>query len=228
MLARIVGGLALAAALAGCSGPEADDSPDAFPTSPTTEALQPTPDAGLSPSTTEELHLLGAPVVSTFPPAPEDSWRSTVTYRGGQDPTEGARWLYTLQAPADLGAVSVRLWIQVVETLVVPPSTATCVWSLDVNGLDGADPILAYPRMCSGPQGPTISPGTYELSFEASSTQTGGDVEPGHSLQFHLRRAGFSPSPDDAVFALSDAAEHDSAASVEGLQEPLPPDPASG
>lgn len=78
---------------------------------------------------------------------------------------------------------------------------------------------VSYPVSCSGPAGPTIAAGDYELSFASSAS--GAGVSVGVTLQVELYRDVAAPSQSDSVHVLTGAVEFDSRIQLLGVAEPL-------
>lgn len=213
---RVLGVVLLAALLSGCADADESDGPSI--SSPPTTGTSAANETTAPPiEVTDTLFLLRVPDVTLVPPTGSEP--ETTPYGFG-DMSFGStipRWEYRAQAAAAPTGVESSIWIRVVEPLFVPPAQTPCTWSLEVYAGDE----FAFPVMCSGPNGPNVMTGDYELKFSSSSpNQTA--VEAGATWAFQLRRTAFSPTPNDAVLILVNAEDFPSHVKVSGLMEPKP------
>lgn len=215
---RAVGLVLIIILLAGCAGSEApDESPSASATPTTSGTMEPAPPPV---EVTDTLFFLPVPDMTLV--APTGSEPQTTPYSfgsgfGGSVP----RWEHRAAADAAPSGVEASVWIRVVEPLTVPPSQTPCVWSLEVYAGDE----FAFPVMCSGPNGPTITMGDYELKF-ASSSANQTAVPMGTTWAFQMRRTAFSPTPNEAVLILVNSEDFPSHVKIDGLAEPEPAPPS--
>ena len=212
-----VGVVILVVLLSGCA---ADDGPSSPSESSAAPSMTTTSDPAPPPiEVTDTLYFLRAPDMTLVTPTgsePETAPYSFGSGFGGAVP----RWDYRAQADAAPTSVDSTVWIRVVEPLFAPPSQAPCVWSLEVFAGDE----YAFPIMCSGPPGPTITAGDYELKFSTdSANQT--SVAAGTTWGFVLRRTAFSPTPNEAVLILVNSDDTPTHVKVAGAAEPKPAPP---
>lgn len=200
--------------LAGCAG--SDEPADSSSPIATPSTSSPTETAAPPLETTETLFFLPAPDLTLDAPTGSEPETTPYSFGGGFG---GAvpRWEYGSKADASPSSVDATVWIRVVEPLAVPPAQAPCVWSLEVYAGDE----FAFPVMCSGPVGPTIMAGDYELKFSSSSpNQTAAAA--GTSWAFQMRRTAFSPTPNEAVLILVNSEDFPSNVRIAGFAEPKP------
>jgi hypothetical protein len=209
--------LVLFVALAGCAGSDIPDGEPSPATSIITSTTEPSVPTEPPVPTTDTLFFLKAPDMSAIA-GKEESPEATPYSFGGGFGGAPPRWEYVSFADATPSEADASIWIRVIEPLFVPPSQTACVWSLEV--FVGDEP--AFPIMCSGPTGPTITAGDYELRFSSGSpNQTA--VAARSTWGFQLRRTAFSPTPNESVVVLSASEEFPSRIQIVGLDEPKPP-----
>jgi hypothetical protein len=196
--------LASVIVLAGCA---AEEEVNPSPTTGTTTGT-PEPTAEPPGPVTNQLFFL-KPTGST----PETTPYSFAGGFGGAPP----RWEHRIVAEATPAGADASVWVRVIEPLFVPTNQSACAWSMQVFAED--EPI--YPILCSGPSGPIIQPGDYELRFSGDSTANEA-LPVGTTLAFAMGRAGFSPTPNEAAVILTSSENFASNVVLEGLKEPLP------
>ena len=203
--------------LAGCAGGGEDSDDVASISSPnTTEAASPTLTAEPIP-TTDTLYFRKVPDMSVEAGTESTPETTPYSFGGGGFGGSPPRWEYLAQADASPQEVEATIWIRIVEPLVVPPAQPACVWSLNVYANDE----FAFPTMCSGPNGPNVMPGDYELRFSTGSpNQTA--VVARSTWAFVLGRTAFSPTPNEAVLVLTGSEDFPSNVRIGGLAEPTP------
>lgn len=209
----------LAVSLAGCSGGGDDGSgtPQAGSSSSTSTAPPPPPRP-----TTETLHFLAAPDMSTVLPGSES--RTPVGFGGGGGPGPGggqppARWTYQVTTATNVTGGEVHVWVDVKETMVEtpsPPGQTPCTWQLTVNVGGDTAPLE---HCANEPPGP-INVGVRELVFSLVLTNA-IDMEANETIIVTLTRSAFSLSANNAVDALSGSEAHDSRITLRGLKEPI-------
>lgn len=207
----------LAFLLAGCS--DGDGGGDA-----------PLPSASLSTSTappappvptTDTLHLLQGPDMTTVPPTGSDSRTPVGFGDGGPDGNQapGATWSHQVTRGANVTAGEVRIWIEVKEQMFDFPGTPVreqCNWRL-TTALGGDNQALV--NCVNEPVGP-INPVVKELVFTLVLPEP-VNLEAGETVTLTLTRSGFSASANNAVDALSGSPDHDSRIALRGLAEPV-------
>ncbi len=211
---RVLGVMLLAALVSGCADAEEslDPSDSPAPTGTTMATEPPAPPIEV----TDTLFLLRVPDVTLVPPTGSEPEITPYGFGSGFGSTIPL-WEYRAQADAAPTSAEATVWIRVVEPLFVPPAQPPCGWSLEVYAGDE----FAFPVMCSGPNGPNVMPGDYELKFSSSSpNQTA--VAAGTTWAFQLRRTAFSPTPNDAVLVLVNSEDFPSSVKIAGLIEPKP------
>jgi hypothetical protein len=208
----------LAFLLAGCSGGGGGDDPPAAVSSTSTStgpAPPPVP-------TTDTLHLMEAPAMSTVVPTGSDV-RTPVGFANGggfgQQDGPVARWAYQVSVPTNVTGGEVHVWVEIKEQMLDSPSSPLnqqCTWRL-TTGIGGDTQALT--NCVNEPVG-AISPGVKELVFTLV-LQGPIELEANETITVTLSRSSFSPSPNNAVDALSGSAEHDSRVTLRGLKEPI-------
>ncbi len=146
---------------------------------------------------------------------------------GGQGGGTNGRWEHPLAADETFAGYEAHIWVRVTDQLVAAPdSPFGCAWSLGISvraagaGNNQGSSKVQYTAACSGPAGPTIQPGDYELVFHADAPNSGTGVAPGDVLRLQLARTGTSPTPNNSVVVLSGTTAFDSRVTFSGLKEP--------
>lgn len=208
----------LALLLAGCSGGEGDDPPAAAPppsgSISSTAAPPPVP-------TTDTLHLLLGPAMTTVPPTGSDERTPVGFGDGGPDGNQAgaAVWAHQVTRAGNVTAAEVHVWVDVKEQMVDFPGTPlreACTWRLETRIGQDQEPIVG----CINEPAGVVAVGVKELVFNLV-LQGPIELEANETVSLALSRSAFSPSPNNAVDALSGSAEHDSRAILRGLQEPV-------
>jgi hypothetical protein len=209
----------LSLALAGCSGGGDDGGspPSAALSGTTTSTGPPLPPV----PTTDTIHLLQGPDATTLPSTGGDLRTPVGFGDGGPDGQQAsaAQWRYQVQSATNVTGGEVRIWIEVLETLVHFPSTPLqpqCTWTILTQVGADMTPLVSCLSEAPGP----INPGVRELSV---TLVFDGDVEleANETVSVTLQRSGFSASANNAVDALSGSMEHDSRIVLKGLREPI-------
>ena len=210
--------------LSGCAGSSAPSS-KASSSSLATTSTAPTPKP-VPP--TDTLHFAVAPDMVLKAPKGSEPNQTELPASGFGGPgggggQTGAEWEYALASNMTFAAYEAHVFVRVVDQLVAPPDAATlCSWSLQVSvgGSGQGPPQVQYPSACTGPSGPTIAPGDYELVFTSSGPTQVTDVGPGDVMTLRVARTGTSPTPTTSVFVLTGAKDFDSRITFTGLKEP--------
>lgn len=205
--------------LAGCSGGSEDGGgqPTLSATTTTTEAPPPLP-------TSDTLHFLAAPEMSTIlvgseSVTPVGTGRFGGGGGGGGQEQQGAEWRHVVETPTMVSAGEVRIWVDIKETLHDSPGTPLreqCTWSLTVAL--GAD--VPEIQLCKNePAGP-INAGIKELVFTLV-VGSPVEMEANETIVVTLERSAFSLSANNAVDARSGTEQYDSRIKLAGLKEPI-------
>lgn len=217
-------------ALAGCFGAGADGqaSKSERPAASTSAASTPVPQALVA--VTDTLRLRSDLTLTTSNATKSEPDQTASPYQGpGLLPQQGSDlvWTYRLTGGnLTLGAYEARIWVRVVETLAGPPEGPICSWSLTVEFFrnprndDGSSNSI-YPIACSGPTGPTVAPGDYELRFSAEEPLMGASYGFGQEIEVRLNRDALGPSAESSAFVLTGSADFDSRITFTGAAEPV-------
>ena len=213
--------LALAVALAGCSGGGSDDATAPGEVSSASSSTTGPPPKPVVLSDT--LHLLAPPEMALVLPegSQETSTGTAMNFGGGGGGGEPmAQWAFQVSANSTVVGAEIHVWVEIRDTFLQPVDPRTpqdsCTWIVTLAlGADGSEE-----RGClTEPPGP-ISAGTRELIFDLVGLD--GGLEVNETIMFSFNRRAFSASADDSVFVLFGSAEHDSRLVLKGLKEPVP------
>ncbi|MEK6984880.1 MAG: hypothetical protein AABX89_00650 [Candidatus Thermoplasmatota archaeon] len=212
--------------LSGCAESATESSASSAAPSSSSTSLTPKPKPVVL---TDTLHFDSAGGMNgTIPTGVEPNQTELPASSGAGFGGADAFWTYALRSNGRLSAFDATIWVRVVDQLVgLPEGEPSCPWSLQAavrspDDQGGQDPDkVFYGGVCSGPGGPTVAPGDYELSFSATAPDGEGAFVAGDTLFVTVGRSLTSPTPNTSAFVLTGAKDFDSRITFSGLKEPV-------